>query len=131
MISNPINPFINGSESIPFTYEGGTKLFHFCPRKNGSTNYSENVIFFANDLEHAQDVFKRMIEHLFECSKSYKTFKNTPDEYLNSVRGDELNNCKLLLEKIKNQELILEEAPVNQFYKVGWAGNDTVSFYIS
>ena len=124
MISNPINPFINGSETREFIYEGGSKLYHFCPRKNGSRSYTGNMVFFANDHLHALDVFKRMLKHKVVCNTLYAKSKG-----MDSL-NDDTKSATILLTMIDNGLLILEEAPTNQFYKVGWAGNDTTSFII-
>lgn len=120
MISNPIKFFVTGSEQKSFEYEGGKILFHFSPYDNGLSNtFEDNVVFFANDEKHAINVFKRMLKFGIQCSRErgpgssgYSSYRKKRFEaYI-----DALNSGKIKLTK----------APMNQFYIVGWASNDTL-----
>lgn len=113
MISNPCTWFINGNETESFTYEGGTKLYHFSPYDNGLSSTMEcNIIFLANDEKHALDVLKRMLE--FRIARLTKESGGNP--------GD----ANEYLKALKDGRVKIYEAPSNQFYKVGWAENDTI-----
>jgi len=116
MISNPCTWFINGGETESFTYEGGTKLYHFSPYDNGLSSIMEcNIIFLANDEKHALDVLKRMLKFRLTINEKYKSSNSRnsecANEYLKAIEG---GRAKVSL------------APVNQFYQVGWAENDTI-----
>lgn len=116
MISNPVKFGYCESEK-QFTYEGGKQLFHFSPHDNNlSTTMENNLIFFADDETHALKVLEKMfkftIKHAVEEKGVFS--KGTSErfsEYLTALRAGKL--------KVK-------PAPMNQFYEVGWASNDTV-----
>lgn len=111
MISNPVTYFINGNETRSFTYEGGEKLWHFAPSMYNNERYmGVNIIFFADDIEHAKDVLERMFTFALETNKS---------EYIG------LERFKTILDE--KEKWIIVPAPTNQIYKVGWASNDTLS----
>lgn len=131
MISNPCRYFATGgnaSDQKDFTYEGGSKLYHFSPTDSGiwRGHHSMNVVFFANDLEHAKDILRRMLNFRIECGKEYLMSKG------GGIHREEFeNNCrermKMAYEVIENEEKwLIVEAPMNQFYTVGWASNDTI-----
>ncbi len=131
MISNPVDIFINGYVSRPFVYEGGDKLYHFCPQDNGlSRNMECNVIFFANNDAHAVDVLRRMFNFVIGCNNEYIGSKRTRTgfrdvEYLDE-RDKQNAKLELWLAALNDGKIKLELAPTNQFYQVGWADNDTI-----
>jgi len=117
MISNPCNWFINGDETESFTYEGGTKLYHFSPYDNGLSSSMEcNIIFLANDEKHALDVLKRMLKFRLAIDEKYKSSCGNPGDANEYLKAIEAGLAKVSL------------APVNQFYRVGWAENDTILY---
>jgi len=96
-----------------FTYEGGTILFHFCPsnciKHKDFENYIPlNVLFFANNEEHAKDIIERMLR--FRLTQS--TDSSRPKA------------AQLILDH--KDEWVVNSVPNNQFYKVGWTCNDTI-----
>lgn len=122
MISNPVNSFVNGNESQEFTYEGGENLWHFSPHgSNLSKTMEMNVIFFANGADHAMEVLERMMKHVLKC-------EGTPyvalHEEVVARRNRKVNQMAYLLDN--KDKWLLQLAPTNQFYKVGWASNDTI-----
>jgi hypothetical protein len=122
MIGNPARFFINGSETRSFTYEGGSTLFHWSPYESGlSTSMESNVVFFANSEDHARDVLRRLFEFWVECNETY--IKTTEDRF-NSAETEALRHYLTIMDQMK-----ISPAPVNQFYEVGWADNDTLSVY--
>jgi hypothetical protein len=117
-ISNPCTWFINGHDEESFTYEGGSILYHFSPNDNGLSGTMENnVIFFANDEDHARDILRRMLEFRMQCEKKYQA----DEKHLSSGRS---YLAEGYLKDIDNIKFTL--APINQFYVVGWACNDTI-----
>lgn len=134
MISNPCSWHVDGSNSKKFIHEGGTQLFHFSPRSNGLSNIMDmNVIFFANDEQHALNILKRMFEFGIECTIEYLNEKqvkqikaHTDALFIEQAKGRSERLIKyydaLLAGNIK-----LETVPTNQFFVVGWADNDTIS----
>jgi hypothetical protein len=115
-LSNPCSWFINGSNQVSFVYEGGDTLYHF--NYNVYNHIVMNVVFFANSIEHAKDIIERMIKVRLEIDNN-RIEANY--QYYNTTHRIEAD---LMLEDKDNW--IITEAPKNQFYKVGWACNDTI-----
>ena len=67
-----------------------------------------NLIFYANNIEHAINILNKMLLFLLETESEYQQIKMYKDILNNK------NKWKITL------------APKNQFFKVGWAWNDTV-----
>lgn len=123
MISNPVCPFINGFDTVPFVYEGGTTLYHFSPYDNNLSKHMHcNVIFLANSEAHAINVLKRMFEHIIECGEKYLQYK----EDIYDITPRRIDRYRTFLRAANEGKIKLTIAPTNQFYKVGWAENDTV-----
>jgi|ERR1041385_57439 hypothetical protein len=121
MISNPVTFFINDHETRSFTYEGGSKLFHWSPYESDLSKSMEcNVVFFANDEDHARDVLRRMFEFWINCNNLYR--KSTRD--IHSVNLTETRRLKSFLREM--DKMRIELAPINQFLEVGWASNDNL-----
>lgn len=117
-ISNPCTWFINGNDEESFTYEGGSILYHFSPHDNGLSGTMENnVVFFANSEAHARSVLIRMLEFRINTHKKYKK----------SQGHDGYRDARIAQAYLDNiATIILEPAPTDQFYVVGWASNDTI-----
>lgn len=120
MISNPIN-----YDQQPFTYEGGKTLYHISPSDSNIEGYESwrafNLVFFANDKIHAEDVLSRMLKHAKKCL-TIKIKKNVAEQDVHSIYDNKLKQIEHLLKNIDKFKFVL--APTNQFYKVGWADND-------
>lgn len=137
MISNPCKWFINGNREAEFKYEGGKYLYHFCSagkRNKVDTGWTDNyvrvnVIFFADSVEHARDVFKRMLETRLTAGEKYV---NNPMGRITEAHAEEFKEqvdreCKDVREWLtKIDEAIFTLAPTNQLYVIGWADNDTI-----
>lgn len=122
MISNPVTFFINDNETRSFTCEGSSRLFHWSPYESGLSKSMEcNVIFFANDEDHARDVLRRMFEFWIECNDLYR--ESTRDDN-HSVNLAETRRLKSFLRKIDKMQIL--PAPMDQFFEVGWASNDNL-----
>lgn len=120
MISNPCNYFVNGHSTEAFTHEGGLVLYHFSPKDcELSSNAEMNVIFFANDKEHAKRILVRMLRFKLACLAKKVKSKDTMEVYPIVCK---INQVKHLLENQHRWKFSL--APTNQFYLVGWACND-------
>ena len=131
MISNPCQWFINGSNRKEFTYEGGTTLYHFSPNDNNLSRTMEcNVVFFANDEKHALDVLKRMMTFRIKCANEYIEANKDSGSYHSQdfIRrtNDYNSETSALIRAIEDGKVQLSIAPVNQFYKAGWACNDNI-----
>lgn len=131
MISNPANPFINGSDRSPFTYEPGAHPYHLCFVESGLTrHYTLNCIVFATDAEHARTIYKDMLRHLIEgdeayieyqMNKEYPPHENTFNRIRETVAG-----YKKMLDRIDEVSVeYFERVQTNHPIKVGWASNDT------
>ncbi len=136
MISNPARVFVTGNETKEFTYEGGEKLFHFSPMDCGLSDYRNwNVVFFANDEEHALDVLKRVLVFHIGCTEEFDRSEAERDkkygysrhrEYYNNVHKNQIATCRKYLDAIKDGKVHASLAPTDQFYKIGWACNDNL-----
>lgn len=129
-ISNPATFFINGFEQRRFTYEGGSMLFNWCPYDSGlSTSMESNVIFFANDVDHARDVLRRLFEFWIECNDLYVKDKQR-DQDRHSLRGNRESETRVLNRYLENiDQMKFKAVPTNQFFKVSWASNDDLNVY--
>lgn len=123
MISNPATFFVNSNDDQSFTYEGGSKLFQWSPYDSGlSSTMESNVIFFANDEDHARDVLRRMFEFWIDCNERYvgdKAHKNDRHGLAKNAQ-DEIKVLRRYL--ASTESMVINEAPTNQFYKAGWSG---------
>lgn len=138
MISNPATFFTSGSDCKSFTYEGGAKLFHWSPYTSGlSTSMESNVMFFANDIDHARDVLRRLLEFWIACNDLYVASQRVVEKKrriaVNDYHGfiatktaetNVLKRYLTVLDKMK-----FTEVPTNQFFKVSWASNDDLNVY--
>lgn len=131
MLSNPVNPFINGNDTKPFTYNHQTDIpraYHFSSKDNGLSDHRHcEVIFFAHCIEDAKDILKRMFQHQIDCSNQYLSVANPTNRHYDFYKDQNENNVskwQRYLDALDDIELI--EVPTNQFYKVGWADNDTI-----
>lgn len=138
MISNPATFFIDGSNRREFTYEGGKRLFNWSPYGSGlSKSMESNVVFFANDVDHARDILRRLFEFWVECNdlyiqsqqKSDKRKRIAVSDYhgLSAARAAETGALRHYLSKM--DQMVFTEVPTNQFFKVGWACNDSLNVY--
>lgn len=128
MISNPVSVFSTGGSSDDkksFVYEGGSKLFHFSPKDNGlSTVRDNNVVFFANDADHAKDVLTRMVKFTIECATQFQKYCDGSGQH--NHNSEMLPKFEAYLKHIEGGKAQIVEAPMNQFYIAGWASNDTI-----
>ena len=136
MICNPVSYFINGNSTREFTHEGGHTLYHFCPYDCGlSSSMEDNVVFFADSEQDALRVLKAAWEFgLAKCAE-YEEYQKTRERKYKLVTVAEetiLERTKHTVDKLHRYLHALQvgrvkvtKAPVNQFYVVGWAGNDT------
>lgn len=138
MIANPATFFISGSEYKSFTYEGGAKLFHWSPYASGlSTSMESNVMFFANDVDHARDVLGRLFEFWIDCNDLYiahgresdKKRRIAVNDYHGFVSAKEAETRVLRRYLTVLDVMKFDEVPTNQFFKVSWASNDDLNVY--
>lgn len=139
MVSNPCTWFATGGgfdDLKSFTYEGGSTLFHFSTKMLESELFKNwipvNVVFFANDEKHAVEVLIRMFEFLLDCKAQYLSYidgkgKNTAHaDYYKERAEKESSTVMVILGELRSGAVLPEKAPTNQFYKVGFASNDTM-----
>jgi len=123
MISNPVSFFTDGYTERKFTHEGGDTLYHFCPHDNGLSNvFDTNIVFFANSEQHAMKVLQDMFEFVISCFKEH--LNNKPSN--SHITQKRMTRYATYLTALRKGKIRLEKAPTNQFYKVGWAENDTI-----
>lgn len=122
MISNPISFFVNGSETRSFTYEGGKNLYHFSPNFSGLSETMEmNLIFFADDINHAKEVLERMMLFALKCFN----IDYVPDHP--ELAGKRTYDQEKFIGLLDNKDKwVIIPIETNQFFKVGWASNDTI-----
>jgi len=116
MLSNPCSWFKGGgsskNEQHYIIHDRGDKLFHFCPYNCGLTDsYNVNIIFFAYDKKHAASIIEKMLQ-----------FRLTCNDNLSGEDGKKL--AQFLLDN--KDKWKITPAPMNQFYSVGWAANDSI-----
>lgn len=124
MISNPCRWQVTnrGDREVLFIHEGGPKLFHFSPGSEVHEMFDRwipiNVIFFAENKKHATEIVERMIKFRLKCFDEYKKKAGHVDPYHNREPAEVILAAK--------DKWIITEAPMDQFYKVGWASNDYI-----
>lgn len=126
MIANPANYFINGDETKEFTYQGGTKPYHFSPYDSGLSRSMEmSIMLFADSPAHAKEILTDLLYFKIDCMMEYIENKITsPLSSSGFSKEDKIVRCRELL-KHKDQWKFTQ-APTNQVYKISWAGNDTI-----
>ena len=127
MISNPCTWFIDGYSEKQFTYEGGSTLYHL----HLHTYRIINIVFLANDINHAKDVVKRMFQFRLECAKEYQNYIEKKEEFdhkheFKSENERIIEFVEQVLGMIERGEITIDVALTNQMYIVGWAHNDTI-----
>jgi len=122
MISNPATFFVDGNTELSFKYEGGNVLYHFSAKDSGLSTYNDmNIIFFANDKDHARDILSRMLSFKLGCLITYRN----QDPHKNSIEtATRIDKVTEYLERISEWKFTL--TPRNQMFIVGWAANDTI-----
>lgn len=131
MISNPCTFFVSGNAQEKFTYEGGTTLFHFSPNDNSiSSTMENNLVFFANNEDHALEVLKRMFQFAILCKAKYLKYlaDKKPvhwEEFYERAKKEE-PRFSSYIKLIEEGKIKLTKAPSNQFFIVGWASNYTI-----
>ncbi len=121
-LCNPINYWVNGNETEPFTFEvkQGSELYYV---GISQVNWiASNMLVFATSEGHAKQILISAIHHSKECAIKYneseqwdKSERYKWDDLLKQLETGEgetftVNICK---------------APMNQFFKTAWASNDT------
>ncbi|WGH24439.1 hypothetical protein EAb13_CDS0021 [Acinetobacter phage EAb13] len=126
MISNPVtgNKLSTGEE-IKFTYVNqrpeAIKAWNFQPHDCGLSNHMEaNLLFFASDQHLALRRLKEMLE--WYVNNNSETMRSYTDAWTRpNWRRAKVQSWLDNWEKVK-----VVEVPMNQFFKVGWAANDTI-----
>jgi|SRR5882757_1390467 len=141
MISNPCCWFSGGGsleDQREFIYEGGKYLYHFdssgSQRTKVNTGWTGNyvacnVVFFADSVDHARDVFRRMLEFRLKCSIEQSMYYTGNKS--SARAAEDLNREDTTYQMYKSwlgriDEAVFTLAPTNQFFKVGWADNDNL-----
>lgn len=121
MISNPCKWPAKGKMKkdthgyTQFTYKPGKHLYHFDASDSEGTGshipgweryMGLNLVFFADDQQHAALIFEDMLRHRVKCGET-----------------NNYGNAQVILDNKNKWKFTL--APTNQFYKVQWADNDT------
>lgn len=141
MICNPCKWYSGGGSSdnvVEFTYgpddkpECGKYLWHFSPNLNNlSTSMENNIVWFADDVHSAMKILREMFEFRLECARKQSDYyrrksANPHAEEFYDNQKYVIDMFEGYLKAIDKKKLIITLAPTNQFFKVGWASNDTV-----
>ena len=120
-ISNPVANIT--TRRLKYTYEPkGDKLWHFSPNQCGLSNSMEmNIMFFSGSGKEALEDVHKMLLFMLETPKRASTFSHPDIVRRNSYETEYVEN--LIANKDK---WIVTLVPRNQFFKVGWASNDTI-----
>lgn len=131
--SNPASWHINGMDSSGFTYpvENPDDIRPFWIVCQHSWSITMSALVFAISEEHANEIFQNMVRHAIDCGRQYDDadkgimrqreieLKNRWHQYLDMSERGVFNAFE------DDCCLSIKPAPVNQFYKIGWACNDT------
>ncbi|URG13776.1 hypothetical protein [Acinetobacter phage vB_AbaS_TCUP2199] len=135
MISNPIKGTVYtpikdtpwfSSKDVFYTYTNqrpeAIKAWNFQPYDCGLSKYMEaNLLFFASDEHWAKNLLKDMLLWYV------KNNPDDPNERMNVAMRTQQWKREKVQEWLDNWEKVkVVEVPMNQFFIVGWAGNDTL-----
>lgn len=130
MISNPITGITYDEDGRPtyveYTHQKAfsKKAFNFQPADCGlSVTREANLLFFALNEKHALERLKRMLEWYL------KNNQPEPNSSINHEYSEywRINRVKKVQHWLDNWHKVkVVEVPLDQFFKVGWAGNDTL-----
>jgi len=120
-ISNPVVNIAN--RRLKYTHEPkGDRLWHFSPNQCGLSNSMEmNIMFFSGNGKEALEDVHKMLLFMVEPPERDIAFSHPELVQRNSWETEYVEN--LIANKDK---WIVTLVPKNQFFKVGWASNDTV-----
>lgn len=143
MISNPCTWFSGGGsfdDMVEYTYgdpdvaECPKYLWHFSPCINKlSEHMDNNIVWFANDVETAMSILKRMCIFRMGVAKRQMEYHGVPkpgiyeagNRYSNEEYAYHIYESYFNL--IESGKCIITMVIPNQFFKVGWASNDTLT----
>lgn len=131
--SNPVRYFVSGNNE---------ELFTFKPRKNPVLFYVQvrtkryipiSIIVPAADLKDAKGLLRKAMQFKLECGRKYIKSVDYNRMHATSYREHEIgkiDQAQTIIDCIdgKNDryEIIIEKIHLNQFFKTGWALNDTI-----
>lgn len=132
MISNPIQGTIYDKDGCPqyvkFTYSKAfaKKAFNFQPADCGlSSSREANLLFFALNEKHALKRLKKMLEWYLENNPDDPRLEFKPHELV--TQGRTRLKRKYAKHWLDNWDKVkVVEVSLDQFFKVGWADNDTM-----
>lgn len=107
-------------------------LWHFSPHDNGlSRTMENNIVWFANTHEDAMRILREMFEFRLKCAMEQEKYYQGNEyvihrEEFSSRQADAIAMYRGYLKHMDKGKLTISRAPVNQFYEVGWASNDTL-----
>lgn len=128
MFNNPAKCFINGSDSVSFTYTPtGSTPWNWQPADCGLTPYRElNAMVFADTEEHALKVIEEMLMFMITKKTEYIKYRAaipSDGNDLSAVVEERISTLRYYLDN--KDKWVIAEMPTNQAYNIAWAGNDT------
>ena len=131
MISNPIDGTVyneDGSHAyVKYKYQKAfsKKAFNFQPKDCGLSDTREaNLLFFALNETHALARLKRMLEWYLANNQNDPRGINGSNEHSEYWKKHRQSKVKHWLDNWDKVKVV--EVPLDQFFIVGWAGNDTM-----
>lgn len=122
-IANPVNEFIDGNNQRAYTFKAGAKAYHFSPNASGLSQVMDcNILFFADDEDHAREILKGMFEHIIDCLEKLEASERGK----NSYRGESGTKGVAAKYLAGIDQWVITEASLDQIFKVSWADNDRV-----
>lgn len=136
MISNPAKFFAGGgsfSDMKEFIYDPGPNpiLWHFSPKDNGLSQVRDNnMVFFASTKNLAFKILGELFDFALSCAKKQHNYyhKGQPVHWEDGEgrMAGMIQKFTAYKKALDAGNIKLERAPVDQFYIVGWADNDTL-----
>lgn len=131
MISNPVQGTIyneDGShEYVQHKYQKvfSKKAFNFQPKDCGLSDTREaNLLFFALNQTHALGRLKRMLEWYLANNQNDPRGVSGSNEHTEYWKQQRQSKVKHWLENWDKVKVV--EVPLDQFFIIGWADNDTI-----
>ena len=131
--SNPVNYFTDGNTKALFTFKPRKNPILFYVQVRTSSHIPISVVIPATDLEDAKNLLIKAMKFRIKCGNKYLNNINYDRMHATEYKKREINlinQSKTIINCINGKddhyEIIIEKVNYNQFFKVGWASNDTI-----
>lgn len=121
--SNPATYWVSSSETASFTFPPGARPFYVKLRTQGWVVIS--ALLFADDEAHVRRILQDLIAFVEDCDSKYQSQYLKHERKMFMLKTALDGDLSPVFEgRVYETELTIAPAPTDQFFNVGWAGND-------